>query len=346
MAADSISERAQVLLKTLIERYIRDGQPVGSKTLLEASRLPISPATVRNVMADLEERGLVIAPHTSAGRIPTDLGYRLFVDTLIHYPQPNGRALRAIESALDPDQSSQQLAQSTSFLLSGMTAQVGLVTVPRRNLLSLRQVEFLPLSDNRVLLILVINERDVQNRILYTERQYDEQELRQISNIINQRYAGLSLREVRSAVMSAMEADKDSIDRHMQSSLDLARQAFADDDVDGADYVLSGESQLIGSADNVDLDKLQGLFGAFAQKKDILHLIDRSLRAEGVQIFIGQESGYDVLDDFSVVTSPYRAVGDSIGVLAVIGPTRMNYEKVISTVDITAKILSAALSKI
>ena len=342
MSVGVISERAQTLLKVLIECYIRDGLPVGSKTLLEASRLPISAATVRNVMADLEDRGLVAAPHTSAGRVPTERGYRLFVDTLINVPHPDIVSMRAIESALDPDQSGQQLAQSVSQMLSGMTAQAGLVTVPRRNRQSLRQVEFLPLSGNRVLLILVVNEQDVQNRILHTERPYDEFELRRISHFINQRYVGFTLRQLHRAVTEAMQADKDSIDRYMQATLDLASRAFAEDNNDSADYALSGEAQLIEHADPLDLEKLQGLFNAFAQKKDILHLIDRSLRAEGVQIFIGQESG---LGDFSIVTAPYSVIGESLGVLAVIGPTRMNYEKVISTVDITARMISAALGK-
>lgn len=343
MTADIISERAQTLLKTLVERYIREGQPVGSKTLLEEAGLPISPATVRNVMADLEERGLIVAPHTSAGRIPTDLGYRLFVDSLINVQCVDDAAVRAMEAVLNPDKSASQLARSASQLLSNITAQAGLVTVPRRNRQSLRQIEFLPLSGHRVLLILVLDEREVQNRILHTDRPYQESELRQISNMINQRYAGLSLREVRHAVMQAMQADKDSIDRYMQATLDLASRAFESDEED-SDYVLSGESELIRSADTIELDKISELFDAFSRKKDILDLVDRSLRVDGVQIFIGQESGYHVLDDFSIVTAPYQSQGDSIGVLAVIGPTRMNYEKVISTVDVTARMLSAALS--
>jgi len=343
MANELISERSQLLLKALIERYIREGQPIGSKALLEASGLPISPATVRNIMADLEELGLIRAPHTSAGRVPTVQGYRLFVDTLITVQPLNQDAISSLQQGLHPDKSPKELVESASQLLAQITAQAGLVTLPRQPRVVLRQVEFLPLSDNRVLVILVINEREVQNRVIYTSRHYGEIELQQAANMINQRFAGRNLDEVRSALVEAMRADKASIDHHLQASLDLANRAFEAPATETRDYVMAGEARLIGGAAPAAIDKLKGLFDAFQQKNDILDLVDRCIRAEGVQIFIGEEAGYEVLSDFSMITAPYQVDNNTLGVLGVIGPTRMAYERVIPIVDLTARMLSVAL---
>lgn len=348
MVDEVVSERAQMLLKSLIERHIRDGQPVGSRSLLEETGLSISPATVRNVMSDLEERGFITAPHTSAGRIPTAQGYRLFVDSLITMQSIESQAqvMHSLPTELNPDMNAKQLAQSVSHLLSGITAQAGLVTVPKPEKLALRQVEFLPLSGNRVLVILVINEREVQNRVVHTTREYTDIELRQATNMVNQRYAGQSLSAIRRRVISAMQEDKDSIDRYMQASLDLASKAFEQDsNEDDTDYVVAGESQLVSTAGSEDIERLQSLFEAFEYKKDILELVDRSIQAEGVQIFIGDESGYEALGGFSVITAPYQSGGENLGVLGVIGPIRMDYEKVIPIVDITSQMLSVALNK-
>lgn len=346
MSTEIINERSQLLLKTLIERYIRSGEPVGSKTLLQEARLPISSATVRNVLADLEDKGFLVSPHTSAGRVPTQLGYRFFVDSLLSVKPLDQQAIADMQAELDSDKSAQQLVSSASSLLSTITAQVGLVTVPKRDRQSLRQVEFLPLSGNRVLVILVINNKEVQNRIIYTEREFTEIELQQASNLINQRFAGRNLGEVRQGILAAMESDRESIDRHMRTTLDIARQVFTDEgEEDATEYVLAGESRLINYATAGDMDKLQELFSAFERKKDILALVDRCLAADGVQIFIGEEAGYEVFGDFSVVTSPYQASGETIGVLGVIGPTRMAYEKVIPMVDVTARMLTLAMSK-
>ncbi len=346
MSTELVSERAQLLLKSLFERYIRDGQPVGSKSLLEETGLSISPATVRNVMADLEERGYLVSPHTSAGRVPTAQGYRLFVDSLLTVQPMNLDTRQNFAAELNPDKSSKELAHTASQLLPSITSQAGLVSVPRPDRHALRQVEFLPLSSQRVLVILVINEKEVQNRVLHTRREYSEVELQQASNIINQRYAGQSLGQIRHSLLAAMRNDKDSIDHYMQASLNLASQAFDDEaDAPETDYVVAGESQLINMGAAEDMDKLQGLFTAFETKKDILQLVEHSIRADGVQIFIGEEAGYEVLGDFSVVTAPYRAGGENLGVLGVIGPTRMAYEKVIPIVDVTAQLLSVALNK-
>lgn len=347
MANELISERSQLLLKALIERYIREGQPVGSKSLLQSSGLPISPATVRNIMADLEEVGLIRAPHTSAGRVPTVQGYRLFVDSLITVQPLQQDAIASLKHELNPDKSAKELIESASHLLARITAQAGLVTLPRLQRVQLRQVEFLPLSDNRVLVILVINERDVQNRVIYTGRAYSQIELQQAANLINQRYAGRDLNEIRQALLDAMQADKASIDSHLQQTLDLASKALeASAETPERDYVVAGETGLIGGANPEELEKLKGLFDAFQQKSDILDLVDRCIRADGVQIFIGEEAGCEVLGDFSVITAPYQAGGQTLGVLGVIGPTRMAYERVIPIVDLTARMLSLALKSI
>jgi len=347
MVKEQISDRAQQLLKALIERYIRDGQPVGSRALVEESGLPISAATARNVMADLEAMGLIRAPHTSAGRVPTKQGYRLFVDTLVTVQPLEHGALVSLQRELHRDKSSKELLESASRLLASITAQAGLVSLPRQPRVVLRQVEFLPLSDNRVLVILVINEREVQNRVIYTSRRYNEIELQQAANLINQRFAGQTLNAVRGALLEAMRADKASIDHHLQASLDLASKAFERPDTDNArDYVVSGETRLIGGASLEDIDKLRDLFEAFQQKRDILDLVDRCIRADGVQIFIGEEAGCEVFDDFSVITAPYQDGNETLGVLGVIGPTRMAYERVIPIVDVTARMLSVALKSL
>jgi heat-inducible transcriptional repressor len=346
MARELITERSQLLLKALIERYIREGQPVGSKALLESSGLPISPATVRNIMADLEDSGLIRAPHTSAGRVPTVQGYRLFVDSLITVRPIELQAATSLQQELTADKTAKELIESASQLLSRITAQAGLVSLPRQQRVLLRQVEFLPLSDNRVLVILVINEREVQNRVIYTTRAYSEIELQQAANMINHRFAGRALDEVRNALLDAMQADKATIDQHLQASLDLANKAFEVPRDEVRDYVVTGETQLIGTTPPEEIEKLKGLFDAFQQKRDILDLVDRCIHAEGVQMFIGDEAGYEALGDFSVITAPYQVGGQTLGILGVIGPTRMAYERVIPIVDVTARMLSLALKSL
>ena len=344
MPMSDISERAQILLKTLIERHIRDGQPVGSKTLLEEAGLPVSAATVRNVMSDLEERGFLVSPHTSAGRIPTPAGYRLFVDTLLQARPIDEESIETMRGELNPDLPARDLVQNVSRLLSSITSQAGVVTVPRQEMVQLRQVEFLPLSGDRVLVILVFNEREVQNRIIHTGRAYTEDELRVATTLANQRFAGRDLAAVKEQVIAEMEADRASIDSYMESTLELASKAFQDEEEQGEEYVVAGESRLLDSASPEELERLRELFEAFQRKKDLLHLLERCSKARGIQIFIGEEAGYEVLGGYSVVTAPYTDGVQTLGVLGVIGPTRMAYERVIPIVDITARMLSSALS--
>ena len=310
---------------------------------MEEAGLPVSAATIRNVMSDLEERGLLHSPHTSAGRVPTALGYRLFVDSLLQVKPLEQEALSVLRAELNPDKSTTELVQSASSLLATISSQAGLVTVPRQETNQLRQVEFLPLSGDRVLVILVINEREVQNRIIHTRRVFREEELREAASMVNQRFAGRPLESVQQQILREMEDARSQIDSYLQAALDLANQAL-DTETAEDEYVVAGESRLIGNATAEEMLKLRELFDAFERKKDVLHLLERCSHAEGVQIFIGEEAGYEVFGDYSVVTAPYSDGVQTLGVLGVIGPTRMAYERVIPIVDVTARMLSTALS--
>ncbi|CAN5325030.1 heat-inducible transcriptional repressor HrcA [soil metagenome] len=339
------NERAQLLLKALIERYIRDGQPVGSRTLLQDSRLDLSAATVRNVMADLEYLGYIASPHTSAGRIPTDRGYRFFVDTLLRCRpvkrQEAERLKRRIErSARD----SRELAASTSSLLSALTRLAGIVTVPHQRRSELRQIEFLVLSERRVLAILVFTDGEVQNRILELDRSHTQEELVQTSNYLNAEFAGRSILEVRSRLLEELEATSRRMNRMMIDAIAMAQQAFREDEPKGPEYVLAGEINLMSVAELADVGKLRRLFETFNRKRQILHLLDKSLTANGVQIFIGGESGYHTLEECSVVTAPYTVEDEVVGVLGIIGPMRMPYQRIIPIVDLTARLLGSALN--
>ena len=340
-----LNDRGQHLLRVLIQRYIRDGQPVGSRTLSKDASLDLSPATIRNVMSDLEELGLVSAPHTSAGRIPTPRGYRLFVDTLVRYRQPDDGDIRKIQAQIrSKSDNPEDLISAVSNMLSDFTSMAGVVTVPRASQVTLRQIEFLPLSENRVLVILVVNDREVQNRILHTERDYSVSELQQAQNFINEHYAGVELQQVRSRLLEDLDSTRDSMNQAMHDIIAVAQSAM--DGASDADdmYVVAGETKLMDFAELSDVDTLRNLFDAFSRKRLILELLDRSINANGVQIFIGEESGYRIFDGCSVITAPYHVDDDTIGVLGVIGPTRMAYDRVVPIVDVTARLLESALS--
>ncbi len=339
------NERAQFLLKALIQRFIRDGQPVGSRTLSRDSGLELSPATIRNVMSDLEDLGLVSAPHTSAGRIPTPQGYRLFVDTLVRYKQPKDGEIRKLQSKLtarqdDPD----ALLSSVSSLLSNLTSLASVVTVPRGPRAILRQIEFLALSDNRVLAILVINDREVQNRILHTEQPHTPGELQKAANFINDNYVGHDLMQVRKRLIDDLDKTRDSMNQAMHDIISVAQSAMEGAAAPQGEFVLSGETNLMDFAELSDIETLRRLFDAFSKKRFMLKMLDKSINASGVQVFIGEESGFQILDDVSVVTAPYRLDSDMIGVIGVIGPTRMAYDRVVPIVDITARLLESAMN--
>ena len=336
----SLNERAQTLLKALVERYIADGQPVGSRALSRVSGLELSSASIRNVMADLEELGFITSPHTSAGRIPTPRGYRFFVDTLLTMRPPENLDLHQIEGQLHTE-NRQRMVSSTSQLLSDLTRFAGVVMTPRRAAM-FRQIEFIGLSDKRILVIIVSPEGDVQNRIFKVDRSYSPAELVEAANMLNQHYAGCSFEEIRRRIHDELKELRESMSKLMEVALEAGSEALreASDDV-----VISGERNLLQVNDlSGNMTSLRKLFELFEQKTSLLQLLDVSSRAHGVQIYIGGESGLAPLDECSIITAPYTADGQVVGTLGVIGPTRMAYERVIPIVDITAKLLSSALS--
>lgn len=339
-----LSERAQHLLRVLVERYIEDGQPVGSRTLSRDSGLDLSSATIRNVMADLEELGFLRSPHTSAGRVPTVRGYRFFVDSLLRVKALSDDEIAALRRHFDAAQGTTELMQGVSSMLSGITNMAGVVMLPRHNVQILRHIEFLPLSGRRVLVILVLNEQEVQNRIIDVEREYRPSELQQAANVLNERFAGRDLLVVRQDLLGELQATRASMNDLMETAINMAGKVFQDEDEDAEDFVVEGQTNLMGFADLSDMDKLRQLFEAFSQKREILHLLDKCMQARGVQIFIGEEAGYEVLDECSVVTAPYTIEGQVLGVLGVIGPTRMAYERVIPIVEVSARLLAAVLN--
>lgn len=340
-----LSPRAETLLKSLVERYIADGAPVGSRTLAKHAGLDVSPATVRNVMADLEELGLVCSPHTSAGRVPTQLGYRVFVDTLLKVRPLDMNSLRKLEGELAHIEDPQQLITTASDLLSQITQYAAVVLmVPRTGeKLNLRQIEFVNLSGNRVLVILVTQDGQVQNRVVHTERPFSEAELAQAANYFNETYAGLSLGEVKKALLDEMQRDSETMQQTMRVAMQMAQKMLSESNQDD-DLVIRGESNLMEIPDLGDVQKLRKLFDAFDTKRGLLHLLDQSMRNPGVKIFIGSESGYEPFEDCSVVTASYRQDDEIVGTLGVVGPTRMPYEHVIPIVDVTARLVSGALS--
>lgn len=339
------SDRAGHILRALVEQYIREGQPVGSRTLSRFAGLNLSPATIRNVMADLEEMGFVSAPHTSAGRIPTARGYRFFVDTLLQL-QPLAMAeISRLQSQLVEDASgdAKAVAAAASNALSALTRMAGVVTLPRQKQLTLRQIEFLPLSNQRVLAILVVNDSEVQNRILHMEREYGESELRRAANYLNERYVGQDLRGIRAGLVEELHSTRETMNQMMIDAVSIAQRAIGIAP-EPSELVLTGETRLMEFEELSDVDKLRQIFELFSEQREILNLLDRSIVTQGVQIFIGEESGYRILDECSVVAAPYRVNEEIVGVLGVIGPTRMAYERVIPIVDITARLMGSALN--
>ena len=333
-----LDDRAKTLLKALVERYIADGQPVGSRTLSRASGLELSPATIRNVMADLEDLGLIASPHTSAGRIPTARGYRLFVDTMLTAQPLTGVA--PIEPHLPPDQPQRVIANAAQ-LLSNLSSFVGVITAPRKASV-FHHIEFMRLSEKRVLVILVAPDGDVQNRVIFTAQDYTPSQLVEASNYLTANYAGRTIEDVRERLKTEVDALRGEIAALMQAAVQAGSDAHADSQ---DQVVISGERNLLTVQDfSSDMGSLRKLFDMFEQKTQLMRLLEVSSRAEGVRIYIGGESMVVPFEELSVVSSPYEVNGQVVGTLGVIGPTRMAYERVIPIVDITAKLLSSALS--
>jgi len=336
------SERAQILLKMLVERYIADGQPVGSRALARFSGLDLSPASIRNIMADLEELGFIASPHASAGRIPTRRGYRFFVDTLLKVRPLDQVEINQLEDQLQPD-NTQKLVSQASHLLSDLTRFAGVVMTPKRRSAAFRHMEFLSLSEKRILLIIVAPDGDVQNRIILTDRAYKPSELIEAANFLNQNFAGMTFDAIKARIQDELRQLREDMTRLMTQALEAGTEVM---NQSSEDYVLSGEHNLLHVQDlSSNMANLRRLFDMFEQKTSLLQLLDISSRAHGVQIFIGGESGLVPLDECSVVTAPYEVDGQVVGTVGVVGPTRMAYERVIPIVDITAKLLSSALSQ-
>jgi heat-inducible transcriptional repressor len=344
MTDSNVSERSKRVLQALIKRYIQAGSPVASSTVRQEAGLPVSAATVRNIMSDLEHRGYLHAPHTSAGRVPTAAGYRLYIDTLLQVDMPDAATFQALKNELVPDKSARDLVQTTSGLLADITAQAGLVTVPKPESQRFRQVEFLPLSGNRVLVILVINQHEVQNKIIQTHEPFDAEQLKAAATLINEQFSGCTFEEIDVRLKHELQEARSRIDRLMEDNLTFANKALLPSVGSDDDYCMAGESRLLDAASPEELMHLKTLFGALERKKEVLHLLEQSSSAQGVKIFIGQEAGLSVLGNFSLITAPYGDGKKTLGVLGVIGPTRMEYNRVIPVVDLTARMLTQALS--
>jgi heat-inducible transcriptional repressor len=340
-----LSERSLLLFRSLVSHFIHDGQPVGSRTLARDTGLELSPATIRNVMADLEDLGLLHSPHTSAGRIPTVKGYRLFVDTLLRVDQLDAAEMERIERGFGGGgENIPMLMERASSMLSDITRLAGVVMLPKPGGSALRQIEFVKLSDNRVLVVLVSGDREIQNRIIHTARTYQPAELQQAANYLNALIAGKDLAQARAELLNDLNRMKEDVAGFMQTAIEMAQQAFDSGVQQEPDLLVSGQTNLMDVAELSNVEKLKKLFDSFNRKRDILHLLEQAINARGVQIFIGEESGYEVLERCSVVTSPYEVDGRIVGVLGVIGPTRMDYQRVIPIVDVTARMLGSALN--
>lgn len=342
---DLLSDRAAILLKKLVNSYISDGQPVGSKRLAQDAGLDISPATIRNVMSVLEKKGLVKAPHTSAGRIPTEKGFRLFVDSLLEIQPLQKQLLSRLEKELDPDQDIDTLINHATQMMTELTHMAGVITIPRSSQAVLRHIEFLPLPDRRILAILVINEKEVQNRVIHIDKDYSVEELQSAANFLNQQFSGQDVYEVRQELLSDLNRARENMDSVMKTAIEVAGKALPQRDDEDKPYLVQGKSNLVRYSDEKDTDKLQQMLEIFSHKREMLGLLDRCIQAEGVKIFIGKEVGIEGLGDCSVISAPYAVKGELIGVLGVIGPTRINYDKVIPVVDVTARLLSDALNR-
>lgn len=339
----SLDPRSRSLLRTLIARYISEGQPIGSRTLAKSSGLDVSPATIRNILADLEDAGLVAAPHTSAGRIPTAQGYRVFVDSLLEVRPLGEPQVEQLRRELPTSAATPALLGSASTLLSEMTRFVGVVSVPRHDEFPFRHIDFVALDANRVLVILVFTDGQVQNRVIETQKVHSASELEQTANFLNTQYAGMRLDEIRARLLREMREEGARLNTLLANAVEVAQAAFQSP-VDN-DMLVSGQTNLMGVHEVADVDRLRDLFDAFQRKRDLLQLLERCSRAEGVRLFIGEESGFAALGGYSLVTAPYGVDGRILGVLGVIGPTRMAYERVIPVVAATAQLISGALNR-
>ncbi len=340
-----LPERSEHILKLLIERHIELGQPIGSKTLVGEGGLALSSATVRNVLSDLEARGYLRSPHTSAGRVPTAEGYRLFVDHLLTASEIEIASVQHIQKALSRDSDPKTIVESASRMLSEMTQLTGIVMLPGSRKNTLKQIDFLPLNSRQILAVLVINDKEVQNHIVDTEREYDAIELNQASNYLKQNFAGKGIDDIRAELLKLMDEEKRNLSQAMETAIQVSTKAFEKTAHSEHDLVIKGESHLLGAQEETNLKQLRELFEAFSQKRDIIDLLNRCSKSKAMQIFIGKESGSELFHDLSLISAPYTVGEEVVGVLAVVGPQRIPYQKVIPAVNITAKILDSVLNQ-
>jgi len=340
-----LNDRSQFLFKNLMELYLNEGKPIGSTTLAKCPEVGLSSATVRNVMADLEQMGLIHSPHTSAGRIPTDKGYRLFVDSLLTYEPLSKRGEARIRQALSVSSSQDALMSNVSQTLSGITGMASLVLMPNKELGILRHIDFVALGENRVLVVLVFNDQDVQNRIIELDSPVTSEELIKIANFLNEHCVGQSLAKAKQSLMERMDKIRKTTSQFMLSVIEATDTVLGEQIEQQVPFLASGQSNLLNFQELAETDKLKSLFYAFEHHSEMLSVLDKSMSAQGVQVFIGHECGNQIYQNCSIVTTPYEVEGEVLGVLGVVGPSRMNYEKVVPKVDITAKILGSLLKK-
>jgi len=338
-----LNDRAATLLKKLVNSYISDGQPVGSKQLADMAGLDISSATIRNVMSGLEKQGLVVAPHTSSGKIPTEQGLRMFVDTMLEVQPLQKQMFSKLKEQLNPDQNKETLIAQANQMLSDLTHMAGVITVPKNSQSKLRHIEFLPLPENKVLAILVTNEKEVQNRVVHLDQDYSAEQLQAAANYLNQHFSGQDVFAVRKELLSDLNHTRKDMDAIMRTVIEVADKALPGFEQTEQPYLVQGKTNLVRYGDDANMENMQHMLEMFDQKREMLGLLDRCIQAEGVKIFIGHEVGIEGMDDCSVVTAPYSVDGEMIGALGVIGPTRINYDKVIPVVDVTARLLGEAL---
>lgn len=333
-----IDSRTQHLLKTLINHHIADGQPVGSKTLTASSGLELSSASIRNIMKDLEDAGFISSPHTSAGRVPTHKGYRFFVDSLVTMKSPNKSELDVLQNSLNTSNTN-ELINITADTLSSLTNFAGVVMLPKAKKISFKHIEFLSLSKTRILVIIVTSDGSVQNRVLDTQEEYDQKTLIEASNFFNEHYKDLDISMIKEKIIEELATMKKKMTNLMTAAMDLSLNPKHDKNL-----VLTGQGNLLDTADlSQNVKSIKKIIELFEKKTSLLHLLEKSHHSSGMQIFIGEESGYQALDECSIVTAPYQSDGEVLGILGVIGPTRMAYERVIPIVDITAKMLSKSI---
>lgn len=333
-----IDSRTQHLLKTLINHHIADGQPVGSKTLTASSGLELSSASIRNIMKDLEDAGFISSPHTSAGRVPTHKGYRFFVDSLVTMKSPNKSELDVLQNSLNTSNTN-ELINITADTLSSLTNFAGVVMLPKAKKISFKHIEFLSLSKTRILVIIVTSDGSVQNRVLDTQEEYDQKTLIEASNFFNEHYEDLDISMIKEKIIEELATMKKNMTNLMTAAMDLSLNPKHDENL-----VLTGQGNLLDTADlSQNVKSIKKIIELFEKKTSLLHLLEKSHHSSGMQIFIGEESGYQALDECSIVTAPYQSDGEVLGILGVIGPTRMAYERVIPIVDITAKMLSKSI---